>query len=209
MRKRIADELGVELYDIYGLTEIYGPGIGINCQYNTGMHMWDDFVYTEIVDPKTGENVPDGEVGEIVLTTLRKEGAPLIRYRTHDLSRIIPGTCPCGSEFTRIDTLTGRTDDMVKVKGVNIFPAQIEEVIADVEGASSEYQVMIDHMYGKDIMTVFFETGVPEEAREAVELDLLHRFKSKVGITISPKAVPLGDLPRSEKKSKRIFDNRY
>lgn len=209
MRKRIADELGVELYDIYGLTEIYGPGIGINCQYNTGMHMWDDFVYTEIVDPKTGENVPDGEVGEIVLTTLRKEGAPLIRYRTHDLSRIIPGTCPCGSEFTRIDTLTGRTDDMVKVKGVNIFPAQIEEVIADVKGASSEYQVMIDHMYGKDIMTVFFETGVPEEAREAVELDLLHRFKSKVGITISPKAVPLGDLPRSEKKSKRIFDNRY
>lgn len=209
MRKRIADELGVELYDIYGLTEIYGPGIGINCQYNTGMHMWDDFVYTEIVDPKTGENVPDGEVGEIVLTTLRKEGAPLIRYRTHDLSRIIPGTCPCGSGFTRIDTLTGRTDDMVKVKGVNIFPAQIEEVIADVEGASSEYQVMIDHMYGKDIMTVFFETGVSEEAREAVELDLLHRFKSKVGITISPKAVPLGDLPRSEKKSKRIFDNRY
>ncbi|MBQ1448532.1 MAG: phenylacetate--CoA ligase [Coriobacteriales bacterium] len=209
MRKRIADELGVELYDIYGLTEIYGPGIGINCQYNTGMHMWDDFVYTEIVDPKTGENVPDGEVGEIVLTTLRKEGAPLIRYRTHDLSRIIPGTCPCGSEFTRIDTLTGRTDDMVKVKGVNIFPAQIEEVIADVKGASSEYQVMIDHMYGKDIMTVFFETGVSEEAREAVELDLLHRFKSKVGITISPKAVSLGDLPRSEKKSKRIFDNRY
>ncbi|MGN0035392.1 MAG: phenylacetate--CoA ligase family protein [Coriobacteriales bacterium] len=209
MRNRIADELGVELYDIYGLTEIYGPGIGINCQYNTGMHMWDDYVYTEIIDPKTGENVPDGTVGEIVLTTLRKEGAPLIRYRTHDLSRIIPGTCPCGSDFTRIDTLTGRTDDMVKVKGVNIFPAQIEEVIADVDGASSEYQVMIDHMYGKDIMTVFFETPVGESEREAIELDLLHKFKSRIGITISPKAVGMGDLPRSEKKSKRIFDNRY
>lgn len=209
MRNRIADELGVQLYDIYGLTEIYGPGIGINCDYNTGIHMWDDYIYTEIIDPKTGENVPDGEVGEIVLTTLRKQGAPLIRYRTHDLSRIIPGTCPCGSEFTRIDTLTGRTDDMVKVKGVNIFPAQIEEVIAAVEGASSEYQVMIDHLYGKDIMTIFFETPVSEEEREAVELNLLHTFKSRIGITIAPKAVPMGDLPRSEKKSKRIFDNRY
>jgi phenylacetate-CoA ligase len=209
MRKRIATELGVELFDIYGLTEIYGPGIGINCQYNTGMHMWDDFIYTEIIDPKTGKNVPDGTVGEIVLTTLRKEGAPLVRYRTHDLSRIIPGTCPCGSDFTRIDTLTGRTDDMVKVKGVNIFPAQIEEVIADVDGASSEYQVMIDHMYGKDIMTIFFETPASEAEREAVELDLLHKFKSRIGITIAPKAVSMGDLPRSEKKSKRIFDNRY
>lgn len=209
MRNRIANELGVELYDIYGLTEIYGPGIGINCDYNTGMHMWDDYIYTEIVDPKTGKNVPDGEVGEIVLTTLRKQGAPLIRYRTHDLSRIIPGKCPCGSEFTRIDTLTGRTDDMVKVKGVNIFPAQIEEVIAAVKGASSEYQIMIDHLYGKDIMTVFFETPVSEEERDAVELDLLHTFKSRIGITIAPKAVPMGDLPRSEKKSKRIFDNRY
>ena len=209
MRNRIADELGVELYDIYGLTEIYGPGIGINCEFNTGMHMWDDYVYTEIIDPKTGENVPDGTVGEIVLTTLRKEGAPLIRYRTHDLSRIIPGTCPCGSDFTRIDTLTGRTDDMIKVKGVNIFPATIEEVLSSVPGASSEYQVMIDHLYGKDIMTIFFETPASGEETEAIELDLLRKFKNKVGITISPKAVAIGDLPRSEKKSKRIFDNRY
>ncbi len=209
MRDRIADILGVQLYDIYGLTEIYGPGIGINCEYDTGMHMWDDFVYTEIVDPATGEIVPDGEPGEIVLTTLRKEGAPLIRYRTHDLSRIIPGTCPCGSEFTRIDRLIGRTDDMVKVKGVNIFPAQVEEVLQQVKGASSEYQVMIDHLYGKDIMTIFFETEATGEDRLLVERDLIETFKSRVGITIAPKAVGIGDLPRSEKKSKRIFDNRY
>jgi phenylacetate-CoA ligase len=209
MRTRIADILGVQLYDIYGLTEIYGPGIGINCEYDTGMHMWDDFVYTEIVDPATGELMPDGEPGEIVLTTLRKEGAPLIRYRTHDLSRIISGTCPCGSEFTRIDRLIGRTDDMVKVKGVNIFPAQIEEVLQRVEGASSEYQVMIDHLYGKDIMTVFFETEATGEGRLPIERDLIETFKSRIGITIAPKAVGIGDLPRSEKKSKRIFDNRY
>lgn len=97
MRQRIADELGVQLYDIYGLTEIYGPGIGINCEYNDGIHCWDDYCYFEIIDPHTGKNVPDGTVGELVITTLVKEGAPLIRYRTHDLTRIIPGTCPAAA----------------------------------------------------------------------------------------------------------------
>ena len=111
MRNRIAESLGIELYDIYGLTEIYGPGIGINCKYNTGMHCWEDYLYIEIIDPKTLKPVPDGEFGEIVITTLVKEGAPLIRYRTHDLSRIIPGECPCGSKHPRLDTIMGRTDD--------------------------------------------------------------------------------------------------
>lgn len=134
MRKRIANELGVELYDIYGLTEIYGPGIGISCEYESGMHLWDDYLYFEIIDPKTGEVLPDGEVGELVITTLKKEGAPLIRYRTHDLTRIIPGKCGCGSDYPRIDTLIGRTDDMVKVKGVNIFPSQIDNVLAKMMG---------------------------------------------------------------------------
>ena len=209
MRKRIADELGVELYDIYGLTEIYGPGIGINCQKQSAMHIWEDFVYLEIVDPKTGEPVPDGEIGEIVLTTLRKEGAPLIRFRTHDLSRIVPGKCPCGSEHVRIDTLIGRTDDMVKVKGINMFPAQIEEVIKFTNGASSEYQVMIDHLNGKDIMTVFFETEFEGEERKNIETEMELLFKAKIGMTPNAKAVSIGDLPRSEKKTQRIFDNRY
>lgn len=209
MRKRIADELGVKLYDIYGLTEIYGPGIGISCDEDCGMHYWDDFVYFEVIDPKTGAVLPDGESGELVITTLRKEGAPLIRYRTHDLTRILPGACACGSAYPRIEALVGRTDDMVKVKGVNIFPAQIEEVIALVDGASSEYQVMIDHLYGKDIMTVFFETDRTGADREETERNLLALFKGHIGVTVAPKAVSLGDLPRSEKKSKRIFDNRY
>ena len=208
MRHRIASELGVELYDIYGLTEIYGPGIGINCQKEEPMHYWDDYVYIEIIDPKTGKLLPDGEIGEIVITTLQKEGAPLIRYRTHDLSRIVPEPCSCGSRYPRIDRIIGRSDDMIKVKGVNIYPGQVEDVLRVIPGVSSEYQVMIDHLNGKDIMTLFFETE-PGTDSDTVEHAVQTEFKNKVGLLIVPKAVLLGDLPRSEKKSTRIFDNRY
>lgn len=208
MRKRIAEELGVQLYDIYGLTEVYGPGIGMSCDYECGMHYWDDYVYFEIVDPKTGENVPDGEIGELVITTLRKQGAPLIRYRTHDLTRFVPGDCPCGSRFPRIDTLIGRTDDMVKVKGVNIFPSQIEEMLNGVQVASSEYQFMLDHMNGKDVCTLFVEVKPGVDLNSAAQI-IQQEFKAKIGITTNVKPVALGDLPRSEKKSTRIFDNRY
>ncbi|MDY4191615.1 MAG: phenylacetate--CoA ligase [Oscillospiraceae bacterium] len=208
MRRRIANELGVKLYDIYGLTEIYGPGIAMSCDYECGMHYWDDYIYCEIIDPKTGEVLPEGQPGELVITTLRKQGAPLIRYRTHDLTRILPGECPCGSPYPRIDTLIGRTDDMIKVKGVNIFPGQIDELLREVEGVSSEYQVMIDHLGGRDIMTLFFETDA-WSCREELETRVKLHFKAKIGIAIAAKAVSIGELPRSEKKSTRIFDNRY
>lgn len=208
MRNRIADELGVELYDIYGLTEIYGPGIAINCQKQSAMHYWDDYIYLEIVDPKTGEVLPDGEIGEICITTLRKQGAPLIRYRTHDLSRIVTGDCPCGSKYPRIDTLIGRTDDMVKVKGCNIFPSQIDDLLSKIDGASSEYQVMVDHIFGKDVLTLFVEVqqGV---FKEYISHVIEEEFKHKIGMTPVVKCVDMGDLPRSEKKSTRVFDNRY
>jgi phenylacetate-CoA ligase len=208
MRHRIANELGVELYDIYGLTEIYGPGIAMSCEHECGMHYWDDYVYFEIIDSKTGKQLNDGEIGELVITTLRKEGSPLIRYRTHDLTRFIKGQCACGSAYPRIDTLTGRTDDMVKVKGVNIYPGQIEDILKNIDGISSEYQVMIDHLNGKDIMTLFFETNLIND-RKALEDNVKQYVKDKIGLTIVPKSVALGDLPRSEKKTKRIFDNRY
>lgn len=208
MRRRIAAELGVQLYDIYGLTEVYGPGIGMSCDYECGMHYWDDYLYFEIVDPHTGKNVPDGEIGELVITTLRKEGAPLIRYRTHDLTRFLLGDCACGLEYPRIDTLIGRTDDMVKVKGVNIFPSQIDELLKGIEGTSSEYQVMIDHLNGKDILTLFVEREKGVDG-EVLEREISGRFKTKIGIAIAAKVVDIGDLPRSEKKSTRIFDNRY
>jgi len=208
MRHRIANELGVQLYDIYGLTEIYGPGIAMSCNMECGMHYWDDYLYFEIINPITGELVPEGEIGELVITTLKKTGAPLIRYRTHDLTRFLPGDCACGLNYPRIDTMIGRTDDMIKVKGVNIFPAQIEEMLREVDGTSSEYQVMIDHLNGKDIMTLFFETEY-ETDKKSIERNIKQHCKTKIGITVVPKAVSIGELPRSEKKSTRIFDNRY
>ncbi len=208
MRKRIAAELGVSLYDIYGLTEVYGPGIGISCDEACGMHYFDDFVYFEVVDPKTGKVLPDGSLGELVITTLRKQGAPLIRYRTHDLTRILPGDCPCGRKYPRIDVILGRTDDMVKVKGVNIFPSQIDELLSSIPGASSEYQFMLDHLNGKDICTLFVEIE-PGTDRERLGKEIQGAFKAKIGILTHVKPVGIGDLPRSEKKSTRVFDNRY
>ena len=209
MRERIKNELSIDLFDIYGLTEIYGPGIGISCKYDTGMHYFDDYVYFEIIDPKTLEVLPDGEMGELVITTLRKEGAPLVRYRTHDLTRIIPGECPCGSPYPRIDTIVGRTDAMVKVKGVNNFPGQIDELLSGIYGVSSEYMAVLEHKNGKDSMTLNFEVTGEGPSAEELERYVVQRFKTKIGITISAHAVAIGELPRSMKKTKRIYDNRY
>lgn len=208
MRNRISSELGIELYDIYGLTEIYGPGIGINCKYDTGMHYWDDYIYIEIIDPVTLKPVPDGELGEIVITTLVKEGAPLIRYRTHDLSRIVPGDCPCGSKFPRLDTIMGRTDDMIKIKGVNVFPSQIEEILHEFSEVSSEYQLRISHLDGRDTMRIYVETNGTVDFLDLARR-IAERVKSRIGFTPLVKVVELGLLPRSEKKSKRVFDERY
>ncbi len=208
MRKRISSELGIELYDIYGLTEIYGPGIGISCRYDTGMHYWDDYIYIEIVDPVTLKPVPDGEMGEIVITTLVKEGAPLIRYRTHDLSRIIPGECPCGCKHPRLDIIMGRTDDMIKIKGVNVFPSQIEEVLKEFSELSSEYQIRISHLDGKDTMRIYVETNGSVDFNE-LSKTIAERVKSRIGFTPLVKVVEVGVLPRSEKKTKRVIDERY
>ena len=208
MRARIQQELGIELYDIYGLTEAYGPGISISCQYDQGMHYWDDYLYFEIIDSATGQVLPEGELGELVITTLVKEGSPLIRYRTHDITRLIPGPCPFGSPYPRHDRIVGRTDDMVKVKGVNIFPGQIDSLLSSLPGASSEYQVHIDHFNGKDRLRLRFEKE-PEVDAKTLEDTVVRSFKNRIGITIAADAVEIGVLPRSEKKSKRIFDERY
>jgi phenylacetate-CoA ligase len=208
MRSNISESLGIKLYDIYGLTEIYGPGIGISCDENDGMHYWDDYIYVEIIDPATGKNVPDGTLGEIVITTLCKQGAPLIRYRTHDLSRIIPGQCRCGSKFPRLDTIQGRTDDMMKIKGVNVFPSQIEEILHLFPELSSEYQIRISHLDGKDTMRIYVETNGHVDF-ETLSEKIAQTVKNKIGFTPLVKVVEIGVLPRFEKKAKRVIDERY
>jgi phenylacetate-CoA ligase len=210
MRSRIETELGIETFDIYGLTEIYGPGIALDCSYHEGMHYWSDHLLFEIIDPITGEQLPDGTLGELVITTLTKEGAPLIRYRTRDLTRIIPGSCKCGCPFPRIDRILGRSDDRIKFKGVNIYPGQVEDVIHKVPGVSSEYQILLTRSEGRDNMTFKVEI---EEAEDPVkkaktEKALVKAFKDFVGVTVDVMSVKIGGLPRSEKKTKRVIDQR-
>lgn len=208
-RQAIREGLGIELYDIYGLTEIYGPGIGVNCEREEGIHYWDDYIYIEIINPKTGEVVPDGEPGEIVITTLVKEGAPLLRFRTHDMSRIIPEPCSCGRSYPRIDIIQGRSDDMFKVHGVNMFPGQVEEILQQVDGVLSEYVINIAHDedYNRDVMLVTVEAEGRVEFEKA-GAKIRELFKSRIGVTPRITVVPFGTLPRSEKKTKRVIDHR-
>lgn len=208
-RQAIREGLGIELYDIYGLTEIYGPGIGINCEHEEGIHYWDDYIYIEIIDPKTGEPVPDGEPGEIVITTLVKEGAPLLRFRTHDMSRIIPEPCSCGRSYPRIDIIRGRSDDMFKVHGVNMFPGQVEEILQQVDGVLSEYVINIAHDedHNRDVMLVTVEAEGRVDFEQA-GAKIRELFKSRIGVTPKITVVPFGTLPRSEKKTKRVIDHR-
>ncbi len=209
MRNRIIAELGIDIYDIYGLTEIYGPGISVSCKEHNGLHYWNDQLYFEIVDPETGENLPDGELGELTITTLTKEAAPLIRYRTHDLTRLLPGECPCGLPYPRHDIILGRTDDMIKIKAVNIYPGQIEDVLKVIPEISSEYQIILDRGDDyKDFLLLRIEVahGVEKEIAEKI---VKQRFKTCIGIAVQVEAVPIGTLPRSEKKTSRVIDKRY
>ncbi len=207
MRSKIKSILGIELYDIYGLTECYGPGIGISIAGEEGIRVFDDYVYFEILDPATGKPVKDGEIGEITLTTLVKEGAPLFRFRTHDLAAFIPAKEGDTCKYPHITQILGRSDDMVKVKGNIIFPSSIEDVIKSVPGTLSEYRAEIEHVDGKDQMTLFVEVEGGTDRTEAA-LTLALNFKSKYNMTPIVKVVGEGELPRSEKKTKRIIDKR-
>ena len=211
IRDRITSSLGVDFYDIYGLTEIYGPGIAIDCSCHKGMHYYTDYIYCEIIDPNTGRVLPDGEQGEIVITTYRKQGAPLIRYRTHDISRIIPedeNPCDCHSPFPRLDRIVGRSDDMIKIKGVNIYPAQVENILKNIDGASSEYRILLENENLRDHMIVQVE-ALAGANKDEIAARLVRDAKSGIGIKVDPQIMDIGDLPRSEKKTKRVIDNRY
>ncbi|NLJ76646.1 MAG: phenylacetate--CoA ligase [Peptococcaceae bacterium] len=207
MRARIEELLGIETFDIYGLTEIYGPGTSIDCPLHYGLHYWYEHLLFEIIDPVSGRQLPPGQEGELVVTTLTKEGMPLLRYRTRDITSIIPEMCPCGSPYPMHERILGRTDDMIKIKGVNIYPGQIEHVLKITRGAGSEYQIIVTRKQGKDSILVKVECleGAPIEH---VAGQLRKNIKTRIGILTETEAVPPGTLPRSEKKSKRVFDYR-
>ncbi|MFH0787736.1 MAG: phenylacetate--CoA ligase [Pseudomonadota bacterium] len=211
-RKKIQELLGLEeLFDIPGLTELYGPGTGLDCHFHEGVHYWADYYILELLDPLTLEPVEPGQTGEMVVTTLSKEAAPLIRYRTRDLTRLIDQPCSCGNILPMHDRLLGRSDDMIILRGVNLYPGHIDQILSKMEGIGSEYQI---HLFskedGKDYMTLKVE-----RAKEALSSDDPQRIKNikeavkkQILVSCESEIVDYGSLPRSDRKSKRVYDIR-
>ncbi len=212
MRQKISDLFGgAELFDITGLTELYGPGTGIECPEHDCIHYWGDYYLLEIVDPTNLQPVPDGEWGEMVVTSLCKEGAPLIRYRTRDITRIIPGRCTCGCILPRHSRIRGRSDDTIKFRGVNIYPSSIDTVLSSVPGLGSEYQIHLSRdAAGRDSMRLRVERAENvDPGRNPVLIDeVSHQLKKQLLVSVAIDLVDYAALPRSERKSQRVFDNR-
>jgi phenylacetate-CoA ligase len=208
----IKDLLGVkEVYDIPGLTELYGPGTGLSCRHESGIHYWADYYILEVLDPETLKPVGPGEIGEMVYTTLGKEAAPLIRYRSRDLTRLVEGECPCGCILPRHDKILGRSDDMIVFRGVNVYPGQLDEVLSKVDGAGSEFQAHIDRREdGKDHMTLKVERAahMTEGADGPIASAVAGEIKHNLMVSCTVQILPYGSLPRSERKTRRVFDNR-
>lgn len=213
MRIEIENRLGLLALDIYGLTEIIGPGVGNECEQKAGVHLCDDHFYPEIINPDTGEVLPPGEVGELVITTLTKEATPLIRYRTRDITALKPGKCACGRTSMRMERIMGRTDDMLIIRGVNVFPSQIEEVLVRIEGTEPHYRIVIDRVGSLDVLEVLVEMNekmISDEIKELeqVELKIKSEIESLLGIKVGVKLVEPKTITRSEGKAKRVFDKR-
>ena len=215
MRRHIEETLGIEAHDIYGLTEIAGPGVAFECSEKNGAHINEDHVIAEIIDPVTGEQLPYGTPGELVFTTITKKGMPMLRYRTHDICTLHAETCKCGRTTVRMGRITGRTDDMIVVRGVNVFPSQIETVLVRTPGASPNYQLVVDRVNNSDTLEVKVEmTGEVFKSTDSLgEMQRLQKYiqsqiKSVVGIMTKVTIVPPKTIPRSEGKAKRVIDNR-
>ncbi|MBO7688403.1 MAG: phenylacetate--CoA ligase [Kiritimatiellae bacterium] len=202
MRRKIEDRLHIECFDIYGMTETGGIGTtGQDCAAHAGIHVWDDYYITEIIDPATGKNVPDGEYGEVVFTSLSREAMPIIRYRTHDISRIVSREkCACGRTHVRIDRITGRTDDMLIVKGVNFYPRQVEQALMEIPGVKDEFQIILEEHNGMTDVTINVEAE-PGVTGHTVAKHL----RERLGFLPKGDVFPVGALPRSEGKAKRVI----
>ncbi len=213
MRERIEKNSGIEAFDIYGLSEIIGPGVGIECNKHDGLHIFEDHFYPEIIDPDTGEVLPDGETGELVLTTLTKQAMPMIRYRTRDITRIISEPCGCGRSLRRIARISSRSDDMFIIRGVNVFPSQIESALLSVEGTQPHYQIILYTDKGMDNVEVDVEINSDLLSDKVRELEDLHKrltaaIESITGLRIAVKLVAPNTIQRSEGKARRVIDRR-
>ncbi len=214
MRQEIEEKLNIKAIDIYGLSEIMGPGVGIECiEAQNGLHLWEDHFIPEIIEPDTGEVLPLGEKGELVITTITKEGIPLLRYRTRDITRIIPEPCICGRTHLRIERLSGRSDDMLIIRGVNVFPSQIESVLFGIKGVEPHYQLIIDREGTLDTLEIQVEVNEQTFSDEIKNLQALsnhicHAIKEMLGVTCRVRLVEPKTIVRSEGKAKRVIDNR-
>ena len=213
MRDTIERETGIVAHDIYGLTEIAGPGVAGDCRHRTGLHIWEDHFYPEIIDPETLEPLPDGEVGELVFTTITRCGTPMIRYRTRDLTRLHTEVCPCGRKMRVMDRISARSDDMLIIHGVNVFPGQIEAGLLRVPEVAPHYQIVLSSTDTLDLFEIKVEVTAEAfsdniRALESLRKRVLDAVKSIIGLTPRIILVAPGTLPRSEGKIKRVIDNR-
>ncbi len=214
MRQEIEAKLNIKAIDIYGLSEIMGPGVAIECiEAQHGLHIWEDHFIPEIINPETGEVVPDGEKGELVITTITKEGIPLIRYRTRDITRLIKEPCICGRTHVRIEKLSGRSDDMLIIRGVNVFPSQIESVLFNIKGVEPHYQLIVEREGNLDTLEVQIEVNEQTFSDKIKELQGLSNkirkdIKDLLGVTCKVRLVEPKTIVRSEGKAKRVIDNR-
>ncbi|MGQ9474920.1 MAG: phenylacetate--CoA ligase family protein [Actinomycetota bacterium] len=213
LRRRLEESYGFRAYNSYGLSEMSGPGVAFECPFQEGMHVWEDSFILEVVDPDTLEPVPEGEEGELVFTTLHREGMPLLRYRTHDLSRVIPGPCRCGRAHRRISRIKGRTDDMFIVKGVNVFPMQVERALLGVLGVGSNYRIVLETLDNRDEMRVQVEVAGDLWHGEVKELNQLRRrimeeLRQEILVTPKVELMEPGSLPAGEGKAVRVVDMR-
>ena len=213
MRRQIEERLGIEAHDIYGLSEIMGPGVATDCHFHRGLHIFEDHFYPEIVDPKTLKPVPDGETGELVITTLTKEGIPMIRYRTKDLTSITHEKCECGRTTARISRFTGRSDDMLIIRGVNVFPSQVETALLTVDGITPNYQIIVDRVNHQDTLAILVEVEERFFSDEIKELENLqkkieHAVHQAIGLHAKIKLVEPKTIERSMGKAVRVIDKR-
>lgn len=214
MRSQIEDKLGIKAFDIYGLSEILGPGVSCECQHQAGMHIWEDHFYPEIIDPDTGNVLPPGSIGELVITTLTKEGFPVIRYRTRDICSLVYEPCACGRTSVRMKKPSGRSDDMLIIRGVNVFPSQIEEVLLRIgEGITPNYQIVVDRINNADTLEVRVEMSdklFADDVKsiEKLEKNIHSQLQSMLGLSAAIRLVTPKTIERSEGKAKRVIDKR-